>query len=316
LYGKKEGKSGIESVTRNQRLVLVWFEDHCSLRGIVKVSNSEIGLIFGWSQPYAKRILKNLTDSGNLEILQKGIGRRPTKYQVTSISHNQIDLAITSSKSSGGTPQNVAHYVPSGNQNGSLERQQAAFKKELVPFRLYSTPRKNKEKENAYRSTHIRNGTVFDTVPSLLKAVKTASSPFKRFKTHCDNVDQWNGPDFVCYFSFVYRVRFGETPELNWPMEVGAARILLSRLEERWKFKVFIQTAFLFAKRKPNGLRTFTNDYKFREIISQRYTEDQLDEYHDECVFPWLWEKVKREGIAASVEYNARLTRRAFGIYD
>jgi hypothetical protein len=128
-------------------------------------------------------------------------------------------------------------------------------------------------------------------------------------------VDQWNGPDFVCYFSFVFRVRFGETPTINWQAEVGAARLLLNRLgQERWKLKVFIQTAFLFAKKKPNGLRTFTNDYYFRDVVAQRYTEDELEEYDDCYVFPWLYQKVRQEGIAASVDYTRQLVKNYLGI--
>ena len=299
-------------MTKNQRLVLVWCEDHCNVQGIVRVGSTEIGLIFGWSRQYTKKILKALVDDGSLEVLQVGTGHRPTKYQVASIRGNQTRSRGNQSVSTGSTPKKVVRHVPSGNQKGSMDASKTVFQKEVVPFRYII----GKEKENAQRDAHIRNGTVFDNVPSLLKTVKTHSSPFKRFRTHCNNVDQWTGPDFVCYFSYVFRVRFGETPQLNWPMEVGAARILLHRLGEPWKLKVFIQTAFLGAKRKPNGLRSFTNDYYFREVIAQRYTEDELGEYDDECVFPWIWEKVKAESIAASVEYNNRLTRRAFGIYD
>lgn len=311
---QKEGNQGSSSVTRNQRLVLVWFEDHCSARGIVRVSSPEIGLIFGWSHQYTQKILKYHIDSGNLEELQKGVGRRPTKYLVTSVSCNQMDLAATKSPSRSSTPKNVAHHVPSGNQNGSFGTSKTVFPKNSLPFRYIKV--KDKEQENAQRVAHIRNGTVFDGVASNLKSIRTRSTPFNRFRTQCDKVDKWRAPDFVCYFSYVFRVKFGENPELNWPMELGAARTLLHRLGEPWKLKIFIQSAFLFAKKKPNGLRTFTNDYYFRDIIAQKYTEDELEEYDDICVFPWLYQKARAESIAASREYNARLTRRAFGIYD
>ena len=91
--------------------------------------------------------------------------------------------------------------------------------------------------------------------------------------------------------------------------------MLLNRLgQERWKLKVFIQTAFLFAKKKPNGLRTFTNDYYFRDVVAQRYTEDELEEYDDCYVFPWLYQKVRKEGIAASVDYTRQLVKNYLGI--
>lgn len=300
-------------MTRNQRLVLVWFAEHCSARGIVRVSNTEIGLIFGWSQPYAKKILNSLVDAEELVVLQKGISHRPTKYQVTSIYHNQIDTTITNSASRPKPPKNVAHHVPSHNQRQSQETQNTVFPKNSLPFRYITT--KEKEKEYAQREAHIRNGTVFDNVPSNLKTIKTRSTPFKRFKTHCENVDQWRAPDFVCYFSYIFRVRWGENPELNWKMELGAARTLLSRIPP-WKLKVFIQTAALYDKRKPNGLRSYTNDYRFREVAAQRFTADELDEYADDHVFPWLLAKLRQETVAASREYTRKLTMRAFGIYD
>jgi len=285
------------------------------VRGIVRVSSPEIGLIFGWSHQYTQKILNALLESEDLVLLQRGSGQRAAKYLVPSISCNQQELAATNSVSTSQPPRSVARHVPSCNQKTSKEPQNTLFQKSVGP--LGNALGKDKDREYAYQSEHIRNGTVFDNVPSNLKRVKKKSSPFKRFRIHCENVRQWSGPDFVCYFSFCHRVKYGEMPTINWKMECGAANTLLKRLGgERWKLKVFLQQSFLFLKRKPNGLRTLTNDYVFRDIIAQRYTEDELDEYADDYVFPWLYEKMKRESLAASREANARSIRRSLGIYD
>jgi hypothetical protein len=300
-YGIFEGKGNLWSMTRNQRLVLQWLQDNCPNSCILRVSNRELESIFNWSHQYTQKILSSLVSAGHLVELEKGIGRRATKYRV-SFSGNKIGAS--------GNKLHVAQYVPSDNKK-TLQKDRFTLvgKKTLFGIGLG---------ENAHPNTHIRKQNPFKDVAHPLKHVRTKATPFKRFRGHWDNVKTWTATDFVCYFSYVHRVRFGDEPALNWPVECGAARTLLRRLKKPENFKAFIQVAFGICKRKPNGLRSFVYDYFYEQVVgvADDYTEGFQDEYDDDYVFPWLYQKVKQEGIAASVEYNARLTRRAFGIYD
>ena len=279
-------------MTRNQRLVMVWFEDHCNALGIVRVSASEIALIFGWSEQYTKKILRSLIEDGSLERLQIGAGHRAAKYKVSSRGNQNR---------SRGNQRESLHHVPSGNPFG------------VGPFRYSNNPRNN-TRDNAYPEAHIRKGALFDGVEHPIKPVSTRGSPFKRFRTHYDNVEKWTGPDFVCYFSYVFRVRFGETPDLNWPIEVGCARTLLKRLKRPDLFKTFIQVAFLIAKRKPNGLRSFVYDYAYENIVAQDPSDDELDDFEDDYVFPWLAVERKKTSTKVQDDYTRQLLKTYLGI--
>ena len=76
---------GTMSTTHNKRIVMVWLAENCTVSGIIRCSNSKIAETFGWSQPYALKILNSLVSGGQLEELQKGTGHRPTKYRVSSL---------------------------------------------------------------------------------------------------------------------------------------------------------------------------------------------------------------------------------------
>jgi hypothetical protein len=295
-------------MTHNQRLVLGWLKEHCNSAGVVRVGSPEIGLIFGWSHQYTRKILSSLVSAGHLEELQKGTGRRPTKYRVTSASCNQMDVAATNSQSRSSTPKNVAHHVPRSNQKPSLE----ASGKKYLPFRYINSNRNNNtQQDNVQTKAHIRN--IFENVAvDIYKPVRLRSSPFKRFTTHWDRVKKWNGPDFVCYFSYVYRVRWGESPTIEWRKDVGAARTLLKRIGDPLAFKVFIQVGMSLCRRKPDGLHTFSYGRFYqdvKEVCSGDIPEEILDEYDDECVFPWLRQEMLRRSREAATEYQRHLTK-------
>ncbi len=282
-------------MTRNQRLVLRWFEEHCSASDIIRVSADEIALIFNWSHQYTKKILRSLVDDGDLEILQRGTGRRATKYRVIGSSGNQ--------NGSSGNQRETAQHVPSGNQ------------KRVGPFRYISTPRNSKYADTNVQE-HVRN--VFEKFAvDIYTPVRVNNSPFKRFKTHWDRVEKWSGPDFVCYFSHVHRVRFGDSPTIDWPKNVGAARTLLRRIGDPLAFKTFIQVAFSLCKRRPDGLYTFSYGRTYqdiKDILASEVPEEILDEYDDEQVFPWLLEDLKRRSREAALEYQRNLNKVYLGL--
>lgn len=279
-------------MTSNQRLVLRWLRKNCSQSGIIRASSRELEAVFCWSHQYTQKILRSLVSAGYLEERQKGMGHRATEYRVVS-SGNQS----ASSGNKGATSQ----QVHSGN-----------------PFQtkqfIYITPRNN-NRHNAQSIAHIQS--IFDNALRVRKPVQRDGTPFKKFRRRCDNPEEWQSSDFVCYFSFVYRVRYGEYPKLEWSKDIGAARTLLKRIGDRLALKSFIQIAFSQCKRNPpHGLHSFSFGRFYEEVIDREINEQILDEYDDDYVFPWLYEKVRKEGVAASIEYNARLTRRALGIYD
>jgi hypothetical protein len=287
-------------MTKSQRLVLVWLKERCSHSGVIRVSNQEVAQAFGWSQVHGKRILNSLVEQGHLEELQKGIGRRATKYRVSAShtpfrsSHNQ--LATTKNRKQPG--QQVPSHTP----------------KRFAPFRYINTPR-NIQGENAQTIAHVQN--IFDSVSiRVKKPVATNSSPFKRFQRHWSRVEIWAATDFVCYYSFVYRVRFGTTPVIQWAKECGAARILLKRIGDPIAFKAFLQIAFAISKRPPKGLHTFSWGDFYEEVIDREVDEAILDEYDDEYVYPWLKQEMIRRSREAAAEYNRSQIRRALGIYN
>lgn len=278
-----------------------WLTDNCSASGVVRVSALELSLSFGWSRQYTRKILNRLVDDGYLSVLRQGIGRGATKFRVLYPSPVGRFVATTKDK------ERSRPQVHSDNQ------------KRVAPFRLFVEP-KGKHKEGQYAHTdmraHMQN--IFDNVAiNVYKPVKVGNSPFKRFRLHCDRVEKWTGPDFVCYFSYVYKVRWGEMPKLEWGKDIGAARVLRKRLgDDPLALKGYIQIAMSMSKRPPDGLHTFSFGRMYQDIKEMEVPEEILDEYDDVCVFPWLWEKARKESVAASVEYNAMLTKRAFGIHD
>jgi len=149
-----------------------------------------------------------------------------------------------------------------------------------------------------------------------LKPVKTSGGPFRRFRGHWDRVQKWGATDFVCYYSFVHRVRFGDEPALNWPIECGSARTLLKRVGGPEELKAFIQVAFGISKRKPNGLRSFVYDYVYDQVINadEDYVVGFQDEYDDEYVFPWVKDKILQKSRIAAQEYQRNLVRIGLGI--
>lgn len=293
----KEGNFGSLSMTKNQRVVWQWLADNCSASGVVKVSAWELSLSVGWSRQYTRKILNSLVDDGHLSVVQRGIGHGATKFRVLLPSQTFVRLVTTKPK------EPASPQVPSDNQ------------KRVTPFRLFRTSNNQGQYAHTDMRAHMQN--VFDNVAiNVYKPTKTGNSPFKRFRKRCDRVEKWTGPDFVCYFSYVYKVRFGEMPKLEWPKDLGAARLLLRRLGDPLTLKGYIQIAMSLAKRPPDGLHTFSYGRTYQDIKEMEVPEEILDEYDDDYVFPWLYEKLKQRGAQASDEYNARLTRRAFGIYD
>lgn len=278
-----------------------WLRDNCADSGVIRVSNRELESVFEWSHQYTQKILSGLISAGYLEELQKGTGRRATKYRL-SISGNQ--------NRSSGNHREVAQHVPSYNQK-SLQKDRFTLVKNRPLFGMGLG-------ENAQPNTHIRKRTLFKNAANPLQRVSTRSTPFNKFRTHWDKVDEWKATDFVCYFSYVHRVRFGETPDLSWPVEVGCARTLLRRLRGPEDMKAFIQIAFALCKQKPYGLRSFVYNYFYVQVINadDDYIDNALDEYDDECVFPWVREKMREQSTAASREYTAKLVRQSFGIYN
>lgn len=270
----------------NQFFVWQWLQDNCTVAGVIRCSNSKIADEFGWSQPYALKILRYLVKVGCLEELQKGTGHRPTKYRVLS-SHNQS----LSSHNQGETSQQVY----SGNP----------FK--TKPFRYINNPR-NIPRDNAQTKAHIQN--IFDNVAIRVRQpVQRDNTPFKRFRRHCDQVEEWKTSDFVCYFSLVHRVRFGKYPSLEWSKDLGAARTLLKRIGDPLALKAFIQIAFAICKKQPNGLYSFSFGSFYEDVINREIDDAILDEYDDELVFPWLKQELSRRGHEAAIEYQRNLNR-------
>lgn len=296
-------------ISDNHQFVMQWLVDRCSNSGVIRVSNSEIALVFGWSQPYAKKILSKLIQAGYLEELQKGTGHRATKYRV-SFSHNRHPSSHNQGVSPGHTPQNASQHVPSHNQRPSND----ASAKKVFPFRHTKTT--GQARDNAQTVAHVQN--IFDNFALRVRhTVKPSSSPFKRFQQRSSVVESWNTTDFVCYYSHVYKVRFGDLPKLEWKKECGAARNLLKRLhDDRVAFKTFIQIAFAICKKRPDGLYTFSFGKFYEEIIERELDEAILDEYDDGWVFPWLAEERKRKGREATREYINNQTLRSLGIYS
>lgn len=279
-------------MTSNQRLVLRWLRKHCSESGLIRVSNRELEVVFSWSHQYTQKILSSLVSAGYLEERQKGIGRRATKYRVS--------VAATLSGRS-------------GNQKEVQKDTHSYGPPKTKPFR-YITPRNN-TRDNAQTVVHVQN--IFDNALRVRKPVNGDSSPFKRFRKRCDHVEEWQSSDFVCYFSFVYKVRYGEYPKLEWPKDIGAARTLLKRIGDPLALKSFIQIAFSQCKRNPpHGLYSFSFGRFYEEIIDREVDESILDEYDDEYVFPWLKEQLLQRSRLAAQEYTRNLVRRGLGIYN
>jgi hypothetical protein len=283
-------------MTRNQQSVLRWLRSYCNASGFIKVSNSEIAEVFGWSQQYTQKILSSLVSAGYLEELQKGAGHRPTRYRV-SASHNL--------------------FTSSHNQLPDRQQVQDKPKKSVAPFRLFTIPVR-KPRESAQPNTRSYIQHIFDNVAvDVYKPVRTGNSPFKRFKSRWDRVEEWTGADFVCYFSLVYKVRFGEMPKLEWAKDIGAARVLRKRLGgDPIALKGYIQIAFYRCKRPPDGLHTFSYGRTYQDIKDMEVPEEVLDEYDDEYVFPWLKEQLLQRSRLAAQEYTRNLVRRGLGIYN
>ena len=279
-------------MTSNQRLVLRWLRKHCNDSGVIRVSNRELEVVFSWSHQYTQKMLSSLVSAGYLEELQKGMGRRATRYLV-SFSGNH--------SASSGNHEDVNQYVPSYNPFGTK------------PFRYVKTPR-NKYRDNAQTIAHVQN--IFDNVAMRVrKPVKKDSTPFKRFRRHCDRVEEWQSSDFVCYFSFVYKVRYGEFPKLEWSKDLGAARTLLKRIGDPIALKSFIQIAFSQCKRNPpHGLYTFSFGKFYEDVIEREVDETILDDYDDEYVFPWLRQEMLHHSRQIAEDYQRKLVRIGLGL--
>jgi hypothetical protein len=292
-------------MTENQESVLAWLRANCNASGIIRVSNGEIALIFGWSQQYARKILSRLVIKGHLVELQKGIGRRATKYQVTSGSDNRGLV----SHNRGQETQRRHQHVPSHTQKPTQKRLVVGTTKKETLFGIGI-------KENARSSTPPRKLTVFENVEHPLQPVKRSGGPFKRFRNKWDRVEKWSATDFICYFSLVHRVRFGTSPVLNWPVDCGSARTLLKRLKTSQQFKLYIQVAFSLCRKPPNGMRTFAYDYFYEQVVNtdEDYIEKAADEFEDEYVFPWLEQESRRRSHEAALEYQRHLNKVYLGL--
>lgn len=283
-------------MTKNQRIVLRWLADSCSASGVVKVSAWELSLSFGWSRQYTRMILKQLVDCGKLSVLRQGTGHGATKFRVLLASHATDRLVTTKDV------EDVNPQVPSDNT------------KRVTPFRLFRTS--NKEGLYAHTDMRAHMQNVFDNLAvNVYKSTRTGNSPFKRFRTRCDKVEKWTGPDFVCYFSYVYKVRFGEMPKLEWAKDIGAARLLRKRLgDDPLALKGYIQIAMSLSKRPPDGLHTFSYGRTYQDIKDMEVPDEILDEYDDDYVFPWLFEKVKSNSRNVQVEYDRQMLKTYLGI--
>lgn len=287
-------------MTKNQRSVLRWLQERCSASGIIRCSQAEIALEFCWSQPYALKILRSMVEDELLQELHKGKGHGASKYRIVdhpkSSSHNQNgSLAITKKRK--GSPQ----QVPSDNSKKT--------------FAFSDSKRLTDNIEEGMTRQRMRVASMqkmLDSADRVKKPVKTTNSPFRRFRQHWDDVSKWGTTDFVCYYSYLYKVRFGEEPALEWPMECGAARVLLGRLKLPEAFKGFLQIAFSRCKFKPNGLRSFSFGSFYEEVVNSEVTQDILDDWDDEWVLPWLKEEMVARSRIENQKYNDNFIRVAF----
>lgn len=284
-------------MTRNQRFALRWLTDSCSASGVVRVSAWELGLNLGWSRQYARQILNALIDGGHLTVLRQGTGHGATKFRVLSLSETKQRLVTTNTLESG------RRRVPSDNI------------KDLFYFSKNKTLGITRETKYGRRYYRERIQNIFDNVAiHVKKPVQVKNTPFKRFQEHCDTPEVWKSTDFVCYFSFVHNVRWGEMPKLEWSKECGAARTLLRRIGDPYAFKAFIQVAFYISKRRPKGLYSFSFGDFYEEVIDREVTDEILDEYDDTYVFPWLYQEYKKTSTQVQDEYDKHLLKTYLGL--
>jgi hypothetical protein len=285
--GKEGSRGNLDSMTKNQRIVMVWLQENCSASSVIRCSNSEVAEVFGWSQPYGKKILSSLVEDGYLEVLQKGTGHRPTKYKVSSFSHNPSH-----------------NHGPLGRTNQHVRRDS------LQRVGTYSI-KKETQKEQGLpvqgMRVHERMQRLFDNAKRVRKPVSASASPFKRFQAKWDCVSTWNATDFVCYYSFLFQARYKEDPVLDWPKECGAARILLDRLRTKEAFKGFLQIAFYIYRGKPKGLNSFSYTDFYENVIDREITPEMMIDFEDDEVFPWLRVPKREKAHAAALEYQQQL---------
>lgn len=276
-------------MTKNQRLIINWIRDRCSASGVIRCSGSEIALEFGFSQQYAARLLKDLLDDGHLEELSKGGGHRASKYRLDpSLATTKRESLATTKKT----------------KKPKSQVQKDSIRKSFLHSSSKGRTEGSIEEPSELRTRVARMHAMLGSAERVRKPVKTSNSPFRRFRQHWDDVDSWGTTDFVCYFSYLYKVKFGEEPHLNWPQECGAARTLLKRLKEKEAFKGFLQISFARCKFKPKGMMSFTYGSFYEEVIDSEVTQEILDDWDDDWVLPWLKEKMVEQAHQRNLEHQ------------
>jgi hypothetical protein len=294
-------------MTKNQKILLHWLQENCNAVGIIRGSNSEIAEELGWSQQYTQRLLGSLVDDGNLEILQKGTGHRPSKYKIKSprarvkglrSSHNSLEAQKTFQTSSHNkkTSEKTNQQVPSHNL------------KRVGTYSISFRPPEEVVEDLPVLGmrVHERMQRLFDKAKRVSKPVSANGSPFKRFQAKWDYVNAWNATDFVCYYSFLFQARYKEDPVLDWPKECGAARILLDRMRSKEAFKGFLQVAFYIYRGKPKGLNSFSFTSFYESVIDREVTPEMMADFEDDEVFPWLRAPKRAKAHTAYLEYQQR----------
>ena len=122
--------------------------------------------------------------------------------------------------------------------------------------------------------------------PSV-SVTKRATGPFLRFQKKKDAPEKWNAVDILCYYAYLWRRVYGSIPAIDWKVETGAARNLLSHFgDDPKKVKKYLKIAFevLPEKFRPSGLNALTQSWVINEAKAQWDTADTFY-YRDSAVF-------------------------------
>lgn len=208
--------------------------------------------------------------AGHLEELQKGIGHRPSKYQV----------------------------VPSRNSLSSHNKP--------LPLPL---GRGNK-REQVFGSAPKRIGEDEESLPVPQSRRQNREGPMKKFKQRWDQVKVWGPMDIVCYYRWLYYTRYGIMPELDWSICIGTARNLLKRLKDPKAVKRYLQIAFTIMRFKPQGLNSVYHSTLYEQVLQHwEDGEDFYDDYSDDWVFPWCKLKMRAASHKINLEYQRHLVQ-------
>jgi hypothetical protein len=256
---------------KNQSIVLRWLQKNCSASGVIRRSTSEIAEEFGWSQPYATKILSSLVDEGLIVVLQKGTGHRASKYRVLTSSHNSF----------------------SHNQ------------KPPTPLGVGNTQNK---RASVFGSARTR--IVESDEPLLFPQSRRVNreGPMKKFRKIWDQASKWGPTDIVCYYRWLYHTRFGVMPAVDWTICCGTARALMKRLGGPKSVKRYLQIAFSVITYKPQGLNSVYHSTTYEKVVQHWGDDEDLwDDYIDDYVFPWLRQELSRKADVMYREYQQKL---------